>query len=304
MTHRAACCLFLLLSVVGFSGAKVATAADGAGARAVTVPATLSGTWTGKAKAATYLNTTTNPTAKDTPKSTNVQFTAVFSQSGTSLTMQATFTVAAKNQPTQTLIGVLNGVYGNGNFWVIGVTSNANQSQTVVLTGHATSKGISGVGIVFNSDNDNEIKYALKPQTTAGQIAADASHVTSLCGNLALALTRASAPVTVSGKAGGKGFSLADTSKALPFVSAVTGTITTGDTTASALLTLSDGTGSETYTLNGPNYGKTFVLFGPNSGATQQAIFSIHAGTNSAKGIGIVYGQTGLIELKLGLKKQ
>jgi hypothetical protein len=318
MIRRIALCLTTLTLAISLH----AYAEDNAGSRVVTVPTTLSGTWSGKAKALSYQNTNntgtdtgtgtgtstgtgtgTSSKTKSKPQSASAAVTAVFSQTGTALTMQVTFVTTEKNQPSETFSGALTGVYGNGTFWVIGVTSNANRSQSTIMTGHVTSKAITGIGLLFSGDNDAEISYSLKPQTTAAQTGLDAAHVTSLCGG-APAVTRDNTPVIVTGKATGKIIPLGETSKALPFKSAVTGTVSNSGGTASGTLSFSDSSGTETFTLNGLSYGDTFVIFGPNSGGTEQAVFSLHAGNNTAKGIGIIYGTNSLAEVKVSLKKQ
>ena len=261
---------------------------------ATTTPATLSGTWSGAAKALNYSSTDPKP------QRIAATITLTFSQSGSALTAQATFVSVDKSKVSKTLTGTLAGVYGNGNFWILGVTSNVNESQSVILTGHATTKGLKGIGIVFSGANDTEVVYALKPSSAAQ--AASTLGATSLCGSPhGWAATRA--VINVLGKANGKVFTISTSSKPAPLNSAVSGTSTDSGTSKSVTLTISDNTGAETFMLNGPVIGGSLVVFGPNSTNTSQAIFSLHTAKTTAKGIGILYNNGALVELKIGLKQ-
>ena len=121
-------------------------------------PSSLSGTWTGTIKVSSYKESNSGSASKDksaTPSRSAGALTITFNQTGSGLGLQTTLVVKDKSGATNTLTGTLAGVYGNGNFWAIGVTSNANDSQSIVLTGHVTSKTVKGIGIAFGTSDES-----------------------------------------------------------------------------------------------------------------------------------------------------
>ncbi len=282
-------------SLIFSLSALIVIAAASRSFAATTVPATLSGTWSGTAKAVSYSSTSTKA------QRSSSTLTFVFTQTGTALSVQTTILTSDKS----TLTGTLTGVYGNGNFWILGVTSNANESQSLIFTGHATSKGIKGVAIAFSGSGSDEaeVTYAVKPSSSAQIAARLEASVSTLCASTSNSASSRAA-VNVAGKASGKVYTISTTGKPGPLKSTVTGSSTDSSTTQSATLTFADSTGSQTFVLNGPVIGSSFVIFGPNSSSTSQAILSLHTAKTTAKGIGILYNNGALVELKLSLKQQ
>jgi len=304
------CCWTIIILAVG----SVAIASDDAvETRAPQVQSSLSGAWNGKAKVVAYLptNLPALPLPIKIPKSPvsgNALLQAEFFQNGFQLSMQVTLTTMSSRRGVtgQTFFGVLDGVIGNDSFYVIGVTTNANASLKLALTGHVSANGIAGIGIAYGG-SDNEIVYSLKPATPAGARSLETPGGESAGSPIINTSGNANGPISVSGAAAGKAYALFEsTTKPAPFQATVLGAISAGSLFGlrAATLSLNGSNGSDTFVLTGSDLGNNLGLSGPNSVATKTLIVSIHLNGKGAKGIGILVSPSLLAEFKLSAKRQ
>ena len=266
-----------------------------------TAPADITGTWSGAAKAVVYnkgLDANGQPLKKNPPTRGSADLTAAFVQTNGALSLNLTLVTHDKTGSGDTLNGHLTGAIGNGAFWVSGITSSANSIANIVMTGHVSARGISGLGISF-SDNDAEFTYSLKRSgaqpllTPSDSIPPEADTASA-----------DSSIFQIAGSANGKQFLFSGTTgKPSPFKSGLTGTIIETDTSRNGTLTFA--TGSIVFSVTGPKNGQPIVLTGNDMTGTKHLILSLHPGAkDSAKGVGFLYGSDSFDEFKISVKKQ